>query len=127
MQTETGNFSITNNNITNLAVLLIHKLIVYKFTDFLPGTEIIEFEHTLKRNGHNLTKARVGGKTYDIIFVQSIDGAVSIYEGDTHINTVILSEVLFPGPLGYSSKKDSLVISNTAYEIECYSFNNLAS
>ena len=127
LQTETGNFSITNNNITNLAVLLIHKLIVYKFTDFLPGTEIIEFEHTLKRNGHNLTKARVGGKTYDIIFVQSIDGAVSIYEGDTHINTVILSEVLFPGPLGYSSKKDSLVISNTAYEIECYSFNNLAS
>ena len=127
LQTETGNFSITNNNITTLAVLLIHKLIVYKFTDFLPGTETIEFEHRLKRNGHNLTKARVGGKNYDIIFVQSIDGAVSIYEGDSNINNVLLSEVIFPGPLGYLSNKDSLVISNTAYEIECYSFNNLAN
>ena len=127
LQTETGNFSQSNNNITLLAVLLTHKLIIYKFSDFLPGTESIEFEHKLKRNGHNLTKARVSDKNYDIIFVQSIDGAISIYEGENFINMVILSEVIFPGQLGYLTKKDSLVISNTAYEIECYSFNNLAS
>jgi hypothetical protein len=127
LQTETGNFSQINNTITHLAVLLIHKLIVYKFTDFKPGTESIEFEHKLKRNGHNLTKGRVSEKNYDIIFVQSIDGAVSIYEGENFINMVILSEVLFPGQLGYLNKKDSLVISNTAYELECHSFNHLAS
>ena len=48
LQTETGNFSQINNTITHLAVLLIHKLIVYKFTDFKPGAESIEFEHKLK-------------------------------------------------------------------------------
>ena len=127
LQTETGNFSQMNGNVTHLAILLIHKLLVYRFTDFKPGTENIEFEHKLKRNGHNLTKARVGDKNYDIIFVQSIDGAISIYEGENFINMVVLSEVIFPGQIGYLNQKDSLVISNTAYEIECYNFNNLAS
>ena len=127
LQTEMGIFSRINTNINQLAILLIHRLIVYQFKDFTPGNERIEFEHKLKRNGHNLIKARVGDKNYDIIFVQSIDGAVSIYEGENFINMVVLSEVLFPGQLGYLNQKDCLVISNTAYEIECYNFNNLAS
>ena len=127
LQTEIGNFTRANNNIDQLAILLVHKLLVIKFKDFKPGTESIEFEHKLKRNGHNLTKARVGDKNYDIIFVQSIDGAISIYEGENFINIVVLSEVIFPGQIGYINQKDSLVISNTAYEIECYSFNSLAT
>ena len=127
LQTEIGNFTRANNNINQLAILLIHKLFVIKFKDFKPGTESIEFEHKLKRNGHNLTKARVGDKNYDIIFVQSIDGAISIYEGENFINIVVLSEVYFPGQIGYLNQKDSLIISNTAYEIECYSFNSLAT
>ena len=127
LQTEIGNFTRANNNIDQLAILLIHKLFVIKFKDFKPGTESIEFEHKLKRNGHNLTKARVGDKNYDIIFVQSIDGAISIYEGENFINIVVLSEVYFPGQIGYLNQKDSLIISNTAYEIECYSFNSLAT
>ena len=127
LQTETGNFSQMNGNMTHLAILLIHKLLIMKFSDFRPGTETIEYEHKLKRNGHNMTKARVGDKNYDILFVQSIDGAVSIYEGENFINMVIFTEVIFPGQIGYLNKKDSLIISNTAYEIECYSFNNLAS
>ena len=127
LQTEIGNFTRANNNIDQLAILLVHKLFVIKFKDFKPGTESIEFEHKLKRNGHNLTKARVGDKNYDIIFVQSIDGAISIYEGENFINIVVLSEVIFPGQIGYINQKDSLVISNTAYEIECYSFNSLAT
>ena len=126
LQTETGNFSKINTN-TQLAILLIHKLVIYKFTDFKPGTETIEYEHRLKRNGHNLAKARVGDRNYDIILVQSIDGALSIYEGENFINMVILSEVFFPGQIGYLNKKDSIVLSNTAYEIECYNFNNIAS
>ena len=127
LQTEIGNFTRANNNIDQLAILLVHKLLVIKFKDFKPGTESIEFEHKLKRNGHNLTKARVWDKNYDIIFVQSIDGAISIYEGENFINIVVLSEVIFPGQIGYINQKDSLVISNTAYEIECYSFNSLAT
>jgi len=127
LQTETGNFNQMNNSITHLAILLIHKLVIYKFTDFKPGTETIEFEHKLKRNGHNLTKGRISGRNYDIIFVQSIDGAISIYEGENFINMVIFTEVIFPGQLGFLNEKDYLVISNTAYELECYSFNNLAS
>ena len=116
LQTETGNFSKINTN-TQLAILLIHKLVIYKFTDFKPGTETIEYEHRLKRNGHNLAKARVGDRNYDIILVQSIDGALSIYEGENFINMVILSEVFFPGQIGYLNKKDSIVLSNTAYDI----------
>ena len=127
LQTEIGNFTRANNNIDQLAILLIHRLFVIKFKDFKPGNNSIEFEHKLKRNGHNLTKARVGDKNYDIIFVQSIDGAISIYEGENFINMVVLSEVYFPGQMGYLNTKDSLVISNTAYEIECYSFNSLAT
>ena len=127
LQTEIGNFTRANNNIDQLAILLIHRLLVIKFKDFKPGTESLEFEHKLKRNGHNLTKARVGDKNYDIIFVQSIDGAISIYEGENFINIVVLSEVYFPGQIGYLNQKDSLIISNTAYEIECYSFNSLAT
>ena len=127
LQTEIGNFTRANNNIDQLAILLIHKLLVIKFKDFKHGTESLEFEHKLKRNGHNLTKARVGDKNYDIIFVQSIDGAISIYEGENFINIVVLSEVYFPGQIGYLNQKDSLIISNTAYEIECYSFNSLAT
>ena len=127
LQTEIGNFTRANNNIDQLAILLVHKLLVIKFKDFKPGTESLEFEHKLKRNGHNLTKARVGDKNYDIIFVQSIDGAISIYEGENFINIVVLSEVYFPGQIGYLNQKDSLIISNTAYEIECYSFNSLAT
>ena len=127
LQSEIGNFTRANNNIDQLAILLIHRLFVIKFKDFKPGNNSIEFEHKLKRNGHNLTKARVGDKNYDIIFVQSIDGAISIYEGENFINMVVLSEVYFPGQMGYLNTKDSLVISNTAYEIECYSFNSLAT
>ena len=127
LQTEIGNFTRANNNIDQLVILLIHRLFVIKFKDFKPGNNSIEFEHKLKRNGHNLTKARVGDKNYDIIFVQSIDGAISIYEGENFINMVVLSEVYFPGQMGYLNTKDSLVISNTAYEIECYSFNSLAT
>ena len=127
LQTEIGNFTRANNNINQLAILLVHKLLVMKFKNFKPGNNNIEFEHKLKRNGHNLTKARVGDKNYDIIFVQSIDGAISIYEGENFINMVVLSEVIFPGQIGYINQKDSLVISNTAYEIECYSFNTLAT
>ena len=127
LQTEIGNYSRANNNIEQLAILLIHRLIVIKFRDFKPGNDSIEFEHKLKRNGHNLIKARVGDKNYDIIFVQSIDGAISIYEGENFINMVVLSEVIFPGQMGYLNQKDSLIISNTAYEIECYSFNSLAT
>ena len=117
LQTETGNFSQMNGNMTHLAILLIHKLLIMKFSDFRPGTETIEYEHKLKRNGHNMTKARVGDKNYDILFVQSIDGAVSIYEGENFINMVIFTEVIFPGQIGYLNKKDSLIISNNAYKI----------
>ena len=127
LQTEIGNFTRANNSIDQLAILLLHELLVIKFKDFKPGNNSIEFRHKLKRNGHNLTKARVGDKNYDIIFVQSIDGAISIYEGENFINMVVLSEVIFPGQIGYINQKDSLVISNTAYEIECYGFNTLAT
>ncbi len=79
------------------------------------------------RNGFNFCIGRVGEKNYDIIFVQSVDGTISIYEQDHLVNVVAINEIIFPGPISFLSRKDYLLISNTSYEIECYSFNNLAS
>ena len=43
------------------------------------------------------------------------------------VNIVAITEIIFPGPISFLSRKDYLLIPNTSYEIECYSFNNLAS
>jgi Bardet-Biedl syndrome 9 protein len=70
---------------------------------------------------------RIGDRNYDIIFVQSVDGAISIYEQDSLVNTIALSEVIIPGPINFLTRKECFLISNTNYEIECYSYNNLAT
>jgi Bardet-Biedl syndrome 9 protein len=85
------------------------------------------FEHKLLRNGFNFCIGRIGEKNYDFIFVQSVDGAISIYDQDHILNAVTINEVIIPGPITYISSKDFFIVSNTSYEIECYGFNNLAS
>lgn len=127
LQVLIGNYEV--NSPTNLLAILQNKrLFIIKFENLHSNISTkVMYDHSLKRNGHNFCKGVVGGRNYEIIFVQSIDGAVSIYDQDNLVNIVTLSEVYFPGQLSYLSTKDCLIISNTAYEIECYNFNNLAN
>jgi Bardet-Biedl syndrome 9 protein len=127
IQIGSGNFVI-NASDKQLAVLQAKKLIVYQFYNLRSGVSTKTcYEHKLLRNAFNFCIGRIGEKNYDFIFVQSVDGVISIFEQDSVVNHVALNEVIFPGPIGFLSRKDHLLVSNTAYEIECYSYNNLAT
>lgn len=127
LQVSTGNF-IINSPDKQLAILQNKKLIVLQIFNLRNITQIKNcYEHKLNRNAFNFCLGRIGDRNYDIIFVQSVDGAISIYEQDSLVNMIALSEVIIPGPINFLTRKECLLISNTNYEIECYSYNNLAT
>lgn len=119
---------VINSQEKQLLILTNKKFIVLQIYNLKgsPQTKIC-FEHKLPRNNFNFTLGKIGDKAYDVAFVQSVDGVISIIEQDTIVNSVEIYEMLLPGCLAYIDRKDYLVISNPAYEIECYSYNNLAT
>ena len=126
LQIDSGNF-VTNSNEKQLVILQSKKMIVVKFSNLKGVTQTKTcFEHRLVRNGYNLCLGKIGGKNYHCIFVQSIDGCISIYEQESLVNSIVISEIYLPGSISFLPKKDCLLVSNTSYEIECYSFNHLA-
>jgi PTHB1 N-terminus len=66
-----------------------------------------------------------GNGTKTIICVQSVDGALFFYEAETMIFQIQLPDFLLPGPMIYASSIDSLVITNSNLEIECYRYPSL--
>lgn len=127
LQISSGNF-IINSPDKQLAILQNKKLIVLQINNLKGLTQTkICYEHKLNRNGFNFTLGKIGDRNYDVIFVQSLDGVISIYEQDSLVNMIALSEVLFPGPINFLTRKECFLIANTNYEIECYSYNNLAT
>ncbi len=127
LQVSTGNF-IINSPDKQLAILQNKKLIVIQLFNLRNITQIKNcYDHKLNRNAFNFCLGRIGDRNYDIIFVQSVDGVISIYEQDSLVNMIALSEVIIPGPINFLTRKESFLISNTNYEIECYSYNNLAT
>ena len=102
--------------------------IIINYSNLKSSTNIINcYAHKLKRNGHNFCLGQIGERKYDLVFIQSIDGAISINEQDSFVNLVSFSEVIFPVQIGFINRKDSFVITNTAYEVECYGYNVLAT
>ena len=127
LQIDIGNYIIRSNEY-QLGILQSKRFFVVEIKNLKGATNLkLCSDNKLKRNGHNFTRGKIGEKTNDFVFIQSIDGAISIYEQDSLINIVTFSEVLFPGQIGFLNRKDSFIISNTAYEIECYGYNNLAT
>ena len=127
LQIASGNFIINSSDI-QLAVLQCKRFLVLGLFNLRgTGTTKTFYEYKLARNGFNFCLGRIGERNYDLVFIQSIDGVISIYEQDHLINSVSLSEVIFPGPIDFLSRKDYFVVANTAYEVECYSYNNLAT
>lgn len=127
LQVQSGNF-IINSGDKQLAILQNKKLIVFQIFNLRAVTQVKScYEHKLTRNAYNFCLGRIGDRNYDIIFVQSLDGVISIYEQDSLVNMISLSEVIIPGPVNFLTRKECFLISNTNYEIECYSYNNLAT
>ena len=127
LQIAIGNYIINSQDV-QLGILQVKKFLVIQVSNLHGATTLkLCFDHKLKFNGHNFTKGRIGDRNYDIVFIQSTDGAISIYEQDSLINIVSFTEVIFPGAIGFLSNKDSFIISNTSYEVECYNYNNLAT
>ena len=54
-----------------------------------------------------------------------MDGALFFYEHEHQLFQIQLPDFLIPGPLLYASNIDSLIISNTNLEIECYRYQSL--
>ena len=127
LQIDIGNYVIRSDE-NLLGILQSNRFFSIKISKLKEATNIeIKSDNKLKRKAHNFTRGKIGERNNDIVFIQSIDGAVSIYEQDTLINIVTFSEVFFPGQIAFLNRKDAFIISNTAYEIECYSYNNLAT
>ena len=101
--------------------------IIINYSNLKSSTNIINcYDHKLKRNWHNFYHGHIGERNYDLVFIQSIDGEISIYE-HSFINLVSFDEEIFPVQIDVINRKDSFVITNTAYEVECYGYNVLAT
>jgi Bardet-Biedl syndrome 9 protein len=127
LQIASGSF-IFNSNEKQLAILQSKRLLIIQILNLRGVTSTKTcYDHKLPRNGFNFCLGRIGEKNLDVIFVQSIDGVISIFEQDHLVNSIAINEILLPGPIAFLSRKDYFIISNTAYELECYSYNNLAT
>ena len=127
LQIDIGNYILRTEKF-QLGLLQSKSFLIIQISNLKGVTNINKnSEIHLKRNGHNFTRGKIGERNHDIVFIQSIDGAVSIYEQDNLINLVSFSELIFPGQITFLNRKDAFILSNTAYEIECYSYNNLAT
>lgn len=119
---------VINSPDKQLLLLYAKRLAVIQFYNLkgVASTKLC-YEHKLPRTCFNFCFGKIGEKNYDILFVQSVDGVISIIEQDSIVNSVELYEMILPGCMVYVDRKDYLVISNPGYEIECYSYNNLAT
>lgn len=68
---------------------------------------------------------KFGNGSKQIICVQSVDGALFFMEHDVLLFQIQLPDFLIPGPLIFASAIDSLVVSNSNLEIECYRYHSL--
>lgn len=126
-QISLGNIVI-NSNDKQMIILYKKRLQVIQFYDLKStATSKVCFDHKLPRSGFNFCLGKIGDKGHDIIFVQSVDGVISIIEQDSVVNNIELYEMILPGCISYVDKKDYLILSTPSYEIECYSYSNLAT
>eukprot|EP01029_Cantina_marsupialis_P027768 TRINITY_DN7737_c0_g1_i1.p1 TRINITY_DN7737_c0_g1~~TRINITY_DN7737_c0_g1_i1.p1 ORF type:complete len:875 (+),score=267.96 TRINITY_DN7737_c0_g1_i1:112-2736(+) len=139
LQVKAGKFLSTRDDIV-LAVLHPRFLTVYQVQPVGgSGSEVACFkltkcfEHQLGVGGEHFTAANMisgpfgGVRDKDYICVQSMDGQLSFFEHDRHAFTRVLPNCLIPGPLAYCEKTDSIITCNSAYEVESYKYQLLAT
>lgn len=85
------------------------------------------YEHALHRTAFNFTFGpfgRVSDK--DLLCVQSVDGALSIFEQESFAFTRFLPDSLLPGPLAYVPSTDSFLTVSSLRQAETYKYQMLA-
>ena len=59
----------------------------------------------------------------DALCVQSLDGQLSFYEGESSTFQRFLPNFLLPGPITYIPETDCIVTANSSMTIESYKFS----
>lgn len=93
------------------------------------------YEHVFQRNAYSMCKGSFGGvnssssssEPHEYICVQSMDGMLSVYEYESFSLSCFLPKVLLPGPFKYVPRTDSFITVSSAWELESYRYQNLAT
>ena len=64
---------------------------------------------------------------HEFLCVQSMDGMLSVYEYESFSLSCFLPKVLIPGPFKYVPKTDNFITVNSAWELESYRYQTLAT
>ena len=81
---------------------------------------ILQYQHALSRSAHSLLVGPFGGSKKDILCVQSLDGALNVFEQESYAFSRFLPGFLLPGPLVYTERTDSFITLTSAYQLESY-------
>ena len=131
---------ITSNGETHLAILHPRLLSVYTIqkgsntaeqsnssfkaseSGILDSYQIVLlYQHKLARAAFSLTIGHFGGViNKDFMCVQSIDGAISVFEQESYTFSRFLPNFLLPNPIVYVERTDSLVTLSSSYEVESF-------
>ena len=82
---------------------------------------VLLYQHKLARAAFSLTIGRFGGVVNkDFMCVQSIDGAISVFEQESYTFSRFLPDFLLPNPIVYVERTDSLITLSSSYEVESF-------
>ena len=82
---------------------------------------VLLYQHKLSRSAFSLTIGHFGGViNKDFMCVQSIDGAISIFEQESYSFSRFLPGFLLPNPIVYVERNDSLVTLSSSFEVESF-------
>ena len=82
---------------------------------------VLLYQHKLSRSAFSLTVGHFGGViNRDFMCVQSIDGAISVFEQESYTFSRFLPDFLLPNPMVYVERTDSLVTLSSSYEVESF-------
>ena len=82
---------------------------------------VLLYQHKLARASFSLTIGRFGGViNKDFMCVQSIDGAISVFEQESYTFSRFLPNFLLPNPIVYVERTDSLVTLSSSYEVQSF-------
>nr|CAB3225188.1 protein PTHB1-like [Phallusia mammillata] len=133
LQLAAGKFNSVSPDL-HLAVLHPRLLVVYKVSmsegAINHGNQYKMdkvYQHKLERTAANMTYGPFGGvQNQDFICVQSMDGALSIFEHETFTFTRFLPGFLLPGPICFNPRTDSFLTVSSSMFLESYSYQVLA-
>lgn len=85
------------------------------------------YQHKLERTAANITLGPFGKvENRDFVCIQSVDGALSMYEHETFMFTRFIPDSLLPGPLVYNIHSDAFLTVSSNNHLESYSYQVLA-